>query len=166
MHLTTHPIRASSIFVWGGWGHCCIGQAMGSQGAQRGCWTASRLRGGSISCHKPITSSKPNMPYSPSLGLGSPAPTGLPFSTATQINSQTTSFPLSADLEKWRPHRLTYPEHHTPPPLAHARPCLSTGWALNRRFEGVLGRLFLWSRMEDWVFVEHLYRERGAQSCL
>ena len=53
-----------------------------------------------------------------------------------------------------------------PPPLAHARPCLSTGWALNRRFEEILGPLFLWSRMEDWVFVECLYRERGAQSCL
>ena len=54
----------------------------------------------------------------------------------------------------------------TPPPLAHARPCLSTGWALNRHFEEILGPLFLWSRMEDWVFVERLYRERGAQSCL
>ena len=53
-----------------------------------------------------------------------------------------------------------------PPPLAHARPCLSTGWALNRRFEEILGPLFLWSRMEGWVFVEYLYRERGAQSCL
>ena len=53
-----------------------------------------------------------------------------------------------------------------PPPPAHARPCLSTGWALNRRFEEILGPLFLWSRMEDWVFVERLYRERGAQSCL
>ena len=52
------------------------------------------------------------------------------------------------------------------PPLAHARPCLSTGWALNRCFEEILGPLFLWSRMEDWVFVECLYRERGAQSCL
>ena len=30
-----------------------------------------------------------------------------------------------------------------PPPLAHARPCLSTGWALNRRFEEILGPLFL-----------------------
>ena len=46
-----------------------------------------------------------------------------------------------------------------PPPLAHARPCLSTGWALNRRFEEILGPLFLWSRMEDWVYVECLYRE-------
>ena len=56
----------------------------------------------------------------------------------------------------------------TPPPpsLAHARPCLSTGWALNRRFEEILGPLFLWSRMEDWVSVERLYRERGAHSCL
>ena len=53
-----------------------------------------------------------------------------------------------------------------PPPLAHARPCLSTGWTLNRCFEEILGPLFLWSRMEDWVFVECLYRERGAQSCL
>ena len=53
-----------------------------------------------------------------------------------------------------------------PPPFAQARPCLSTGWALNRRFEEILGPLFLWSRMEDWVFVERLYRERGAQSCL
>ena len=53
-----------------------------------------------------------------------------------------------------------------PPPLAHARSCLSTGWALNRRFKEILRPLFLWSRMEDWVFVERLYRERGAQSCL
>ena len=53
-----------------------------------------------------------------------------------------------------------------PPPLAHARPCLSTGWALNRCFEEILGPQFLWSRMEDWVFVERLYRERGALSCL
>ena len=59
-----------------------------------------------------------------------------------------------------------YPKRHTPPPLAHARPCLSTGWALNRRFEEILGPLFLWSRMEDWVSVERLYRERGAHSCL
>ena len=43
-----------------------------------------------------------------------------------------------------------------PPSLAHARPCLSTGWALNRRFEEILGPLFLWSRMEDWVSVERL----------
>ena len=56
--------------------------------------------------------------------------------------------------------------HVPPPPLAHARPCLSTGWALNRRFEEILGPLFLWSRMEDWVSVERLYRERGAHSCL
>ena len=35
-----------------------------------------------------------------------------------------------------------------PPPLAHAQPCLSTGWALNRRFEEILGPLFLWSRKE------------------
>ena len=55
---------------------------------------------------------------------------------------------------------------YPPPPLAHARPCLSTGWALNRRFEEILGPLFLWSRMEDWVSVERLYRERGAHSCL
>ena len=54
---------------------------------------------------------------------------------------------------------------YPPPPLAHARPCLSTRWALNRRFEEILG-LFLWSRMEDWVSVERLYRERGAHSCL
>ena len=53
-----------------------------------------------------------------------------------------------------------------PPPFAHARPCLSTGWALNHCFEELLGPLFLWSRMEDWVFFECLYRERGAQSCL
>ena len=53
-----------------------------------------------------------------------------------------------------------------PPPLAHARPCPSTGWALKRCFEEIMGPLFLWSRMEDWVFVERLYRERGAQSCL
>ena len=51
-----------------------------------------------------------------------------------------------------------------PPPLAHAQPCLSTGWALNRRFEEILGPLFF--VLEDWVFVERLYRERGAQSCL
>ena len=37
---------------------------------------------------------------------------------------------------------------------------------MNRRFEEILGPLFLWFRMEDWVFVERLYRERGAQSCL
>ena len=30
----------------------------------------------------------------------------------------------------------------------HARPCLSTGWALNRRFEEILGPLFSWSRKE------------------
>ena len=54
----------------------------------------------------------------------------------------------------------------TPPPFAHARPCLSTGWALNCRFEEIMGPLFLWSRMEDWVSVERLYRERGAHSCL
>ena len=35
-----------------------------------------------------------------------------------------------------------------PPPLAHARPCLSTEWALNRRFEEIFGPLFLWSRKE------------------
>ena len=57
--------------------------------------------------------------------------------------------------------------HHPPPPsLAHARPCLSTGWALNRRSEEIFGALFWWSTMEDWVFVEHLYREREAHSCL
>ena len=49
-----------------------------------------------------------------------------------------------------------------PPPPAHARPCLSTRWALNS-FEEILGPLFLWSRMEDWVFGERLCRERGAQ---
>ena len=51
-----------------------------------------------------------------------------------------------------------------PPP-----PCtctVSMVWALNRRFEEILRPLFLWSRMEDWVFVERLCRERGAQSCL
>ena len=53
--------------------------------------------------------------------------------------------------------QVTYP----PPPLAHARPCLSTGWALNRCFEEILRPLFLWSRMEDWVLVECLYREKG-----
>ena len=53
-----------------------------------------------------------------------------------------------------------------PPPFAHARPCLRTWWALNRCFEEILGPLFLWSRMDDWVFVARLYRERGAQSCL
>ena len=58
------------------------------------------------------------------------------------------------------------PTRVPPPPFAHARPCLSTGWALNHRFEEILGPLFLWSRMEDWVFVQRLYRERGAQSCL
>ena len=57
-----------------------------------------------------------------------------------------------------RVSKVSYP----PPPLAHARPCLSTGWALNRRSEEILGPLCLWSRMEDWVFVERLYRERGA----
>ena len=56
--------------------------------------------------------------------------------------------------------------HVPPPPLAHARRCLSTGWALNRLFEEILGPLFLWSRMEDRVSVERLYRERGAHSCL
>ena len=50
-----------------------------------------------------------------------------------------------------------------PPPLAHAWPCLSTGLALKRRFKEILGPLFLCSRLEDWVFVERLYRERGAQ---
>ena len=35
-----------------------------------------------------------------------------------------------------------------PPPFAHARPCLSTGWALNRRFEEILGPLCSWSRKE------------------
>ena len=49
-----------------------------------------------------------------------------------------------------------------PPPLAHVRPGLSTGWALNRRFEENLGPPFLWSRMEDWVFVERLYRKKGV----
>ena len=53
-----------------------------------------------------------------------------------------------------------------PAPPAHARPCLSTGWALNRRFEEILGPLFLWSTMEDRVSVERSYRERGAHSCL
>ena len=63
------------------------------------------------------------------------------------------------------PFRFIWGESmYPPPPLAHAWPCLSTGWALNRRFEEILGPLFLWSRMEDWVFVERLYRERGAQS--
>ena len=39
---------------------------------------------------------------------------------------------------------------HTPPPppSAHARPCLSTEWALTRRFEEILGPLSLWSRKE------------------
>ena len=37
---------------------------------------------------------------------------------------------------------------------------------MNHRFEEILGPLFLWSRMEDWVSVERLYRERGAHSCL
>ena len=50
----------------------------------------------------------------------------------------------------------------TPPPPAHARPCLSTGRALNRCFEEILGPLFLWS-IEDGVFVECLYRERGKE---
>ena len=53
-----------------------------------------------------------------------------------------------------------------PLPLAHAWPCLSTGWVLNRRFEEILVLLFLWSKMEKWVFVERLKRERRAQSCL
>ena len=50
---------------------------------------------------------------------------------------------------------------HPHPPCA----CMALskhGWALNSRFEEILGPLFLWSRMEDWVFVERLYRERGA----
>ena len=51
-----------------------------------------------------------------------------------------------------------------PPPLAHAQPCLSTGWVLNRSFEEILGPLFLRSKMEDWVIVGRSYRERGAQS--
>ena len=51
------------------------------------------------------------------------------------------------------PLNTSYP----PPPPAHARPCLSTGWALNRRFKEILGPLFSWSRMEDWVFVERLH---------
>ena len=34
-----------------------------------------------------------------------------------------------------------------PLPLAQAWPCLSTGWALNRRFQEILGPLFLWSQM-------------------
>ena len=45
------------------------------------------------------------------------------------------------------PHGSTSEAQVPPPPLAHARPCLSTGWALNRRFEEILGPLFLWSRM-------------------
>ena len=56
-----------------------------------------------------------------------------------------------------------------PPPLAHARLSVSTVWALfclNRRFQQILGPLFLWSKMEDGVLVQRLYRERGAQSCL
>ena len=48
-----------------------------------------------------------------------------------------------------------------PPPLAHARPCLSTGWALNCRFEEILGPLFLWSRMEDWVSAERCTGKEG-----
>ena len=47
-------------------------------------------------------------------------------------------------------------QRHIPSRLAHARPCLSIGWALNCRFEEILGPLFLWSRMEDWVSVERL----------
>ena len=35
--------------------------------------------------------------------------------------------------------------------------------AVLRKF---LGPLFLWSRMEDWVSVERLYRGRCAHSCL
>ena len=38
-----------------------------------------------------------------------------------------------------------------PLPLAHARPCLSTGWALNCRFEQILGPLFLWSRLDTII---------------
>ena len=34
------------------------------------------------------------------------------------------------------------PNDTYPPPLAHARPYLSTGWALNCRFEEILGLLF------------------------
>ena len=36
----------------------------------------------------------------------------------------------------------------------------------DRFFEEILGPLVLWSGMEDWVYVECLYRERGAQSFL
>ena len=64
--------------------------------------------------------------------------------------------PLSTALLHFLP--LPPPPCHTPtalgawavppPPLAHARPCLSTGWVLNRRFEEILGPLFSWSRKE------------------
>ena len=50
-----------------------------------------------------------------------------------------------------------------PPPLVHAQPCLSRAWALNRRFVEILGPLFLWFRMEDWVFVEFLSRKRSLR---
>ena len=44
---------------------------------------------------------------------------------------------------------------------------LSMEWAVNRRFEEILGPLFLWSKMEDFgCLVQRLYKERGAQSCL
>ena len=51
----------------------------------------------------------------------------------------------------------------TPPPLPLRMHGLveARGWALNRRLEEIMGPLFLWSRMEDWVSVERLYRERG-----
>ena len=46
------------------------------------------------------------------------------------------------------PLQPCFAHFEVPPPLAHGRPCLSTGWALNRRFEEILGPLFLWSRMK------------------
>ena len=54
-----------------------------------------------------------------------------------------------------------------PPPPPCACTALSKhGVGVEPPFEEILGPLFLWSRMEDWVFVERLYRERGAHSCL
>ena len=62
-------------------------------------------------------------------------------------------------------NQTMFVEGEIPGMTANAPLKLSTGWALNHRFEEMLGPLFLWSRLEDWVFVEHLYRARGAQSC-
>ena len=47
-----------------------------------------------------------------------------------------------------------------PPPVAQARACPSTQWALNRCFQDFSGPLFLWSRMQDWAFVTHFVEGR------